>query len=452
MTDRDDYFARVGARLDLAELTKKFVIVVGTGSVGSAIATELGMRCGVGHLALIDGDRLEPPNLSRHALDQRYLWANKADGVAEMLSAVPGIDVGALNCHIDGSFADAQLDALLHPADLIVIATDERTTQRRVSERALALDIPAVIPTLYVERGGEVFVQLGSDNPCFFCWDGFRPPDGDVRGVSAINTDALAVIQRAVYLCLAVLVPTSAEARDLAPTEQDPRLRQLFIQRPGANLLRLPLDRRDECPACRVGPSPLNGAQRRPPRRGVAAFMTARPRPSARDWSVLLRTDERPAIELFSVSETLVMEGDTVTLRWAAQNASYVEIDGIGELPTSGDREVVVTDARVFTMHAVSPRGRTTVTSDPVRVLALPTVPPVRINAVPLPVWTSRPSAPPITPRRKAAPSPPRETDEQLEPLWPTFVPPAFEFPQGPRLPVRFTARSRFPGPLGRHR
>jgi molybdopterin/thiamine biosynthesis adenylyltransferase len=238
-TTRRETLARIYARADVDALGDMFVVSVGAGFVGSTIASEL-VKCGVGHIALVDGDHLEPANLVRHVLGEHYLWANKAEALADHLSTFPGVDVGALNRHIDASISDTELDALLHAADLIVIATDDNGAQRRVAARALALDIPTVIPSLYPEGGGEVFVGLGPGHPCQLCWDAFRRASADVRAVTAISADGLAVIQRTVFLCLAVLTPEGPEARDLAPTADDPRPRQVFIQRPGANLVRAP--------------------------------------------------------------------------------------------------------------------------------------------------------------------------------------------------------------------
>src|SRR5439155_19038632 len=118
------------------------------GSVGSQVALELA-RCGVGHLGLVDGDHLELHNVARHALPAAYVGTNKAEAMAAHLTHdVPELDVGALARHVDDSFSDLAVDALLAPSHLVVIATDRRTVQRRVARRALAMDIPAVLPGL----------------------------------------------------------------------------------------------------------------------------------------------------------------------------------------------------------------------------------------------------------------------------------------------------------------
>lgn len=382
MTDRDDFYRRLQGRVNLPALAGRCVAIVGIGSVGSELAVHLGRNCGVGCLLLIDGDPLELHNFTRHALPPRYLKANKADGMADFLAAVPGLDVGALNRNLDESFSDEELDSLLAPADLIVIATDDRRVQRRIAERALALDIPAVIPGLYRDGGGEVFVELGPAHPCFSCWDLFRPAESELRAVTAASADALGVIQQAVFLCLAVLDPESPEARDLAPPRDDPRPRQLFVLQRTQRLVRLAVERRPGCPSCRVGPSSVDSHTERGPLddRELNELRVAGRRRIARDWEFRLRASPSPPeIEQLTVNSTLVVEGSTVVLRWATRNAAYVEIDGAGPFPTTGTAEFTVSTHRSFRLEARNPFGLTTAVSEPVRVIALPLPPMVTL-------------------------------------------------------------------------
>jgi molybdopterin/thiamine biosynthesis adenylyltransferase len=259
-----DDFARIAGRVDLQLLGSKLVVIVGVGTVGSQLGRELA-NCGIGRLRLIDGDYLERPNLVRHVLGPRFVAMNKAEGMALQLSDdVPSLHCEALGRYVDDSLADADLDGLLHDADLIIIATDDRVAQRRVARRALALDTPAVLPALYGNDGGETFVQLSPRQACFLCWDGFRLSDERLRGVEALNADVLSVIELTVHLCLGLLDPRSEFARLLAGSPTDPRPRQLFVQRHFAALSLGPVDRRPNCPSCGVGPAPTRmGSERR---------------------------------------------------------------------------------------------------------------------------------------------------------------------------------------------
>ncbi len=233
------------------------MVVVGVGTVGSQIALELA-NAGVGTLWLIDGDHLESDNLIRHALTREYVGQNKAAAMATFLSEqVPDIRVRVEPRFLTDSMPDAALDRLIGQGDLVIVATDNRVAQRRIAGRAIELDVPAILPALYGDSGGEVFVQRSARHPCFFCWDGYRSTDERLRGVAAINADTLAVLQLAVHLSLGILDPSSADAR-LMVADDDPRPMQLFIQRPLAALDMLPQPWRAGCPQCPIGPqSPI---------------------------------------------------------------------------------------------------------------------------------------------------------------------------------------------------
>ncbi len=369
MSNRPAYFSRVGERVDLDVLARRRVVVVGLGAVGSAIAEELA-RSGVGSLLLIDGDILEIQNVARHALGLAHLGANKAQAMAEHLAlTVPELGVLALPHHLDEHVVDHEIDLWLAIADLVVIATDRRAAQRRIASRALALDVPAVVPGLYADDGGEVFVQLGPALPCFSCWDGFRAADAEVRGATSINADGLAVIQNAVYLSLAVLDPTSRHVRELAPMADDARPRQVFVYRPGAAPLRAPARLRPGCESCAVGPSPVDrdvdvGAL-------LEASTLSRQTVGGTSLSVA-HARQPPVIRAIEVSEHLVIEGTRIRLSWIVDNATHVEVDGAGVYAAVGDIEMAVSGTCAFRIRAVNLFGVAVAFSPIVRAIPIP--------------------------------------------------------------------------------
>jgi hypothetical protein len=264
-----DYFERIADSVNLPLMQRSLVVVVGIGTVGSQIAMELA-RCGIGRFRLIDGDHFEEANRPRHVLPQAYVGMNKAAAMTLYLDdEVPGSLPEAVPRYVNNTLPDASLDRLLQDANLIVAATDDRNAQRRVGRRALALDTPAIFPALYSNSGGEVVVQLDSRLPCFFCWDGFRDNEEQLRGVTALNMDAQPVIHRAIQLSLGILDPHS-EQRRLIVGEPNQPLRQLFMERALGGLQMGPLTRRPGCPSCAVGPAPM----RRLPGEGAPREMT----------------------------------------------------------------------------------------------------------------------------------------------------------------------------------
>jgi molybdopterin/thiamine biosynthesis adenylyltransferase len=388
MNGQTDYFATVQGRVDLGIMRRSSVLFVGGGHVGSALLVELTRGCGLGHAIVFDGDSLEERNLPRiEELPRAYLGTNKAEALASHLGMnVPGLDIAGAPHHLDDSFTDLELDRLLAAVDLVVVATDKRTAQRRIAERARAVDTPALIPGLYADRGGEVFVQLDPELPDFRCWDEHRPATEDLRGVTAIHADAANVVQVATFLALAILDPSSRHARELAPTRTDPRPRQLFITRPGDALIRSPVDRNPNCPGCLVGPSAI--ADLAHPHLGaseaVHSTTEARGRGPAAGWRLVLGgIDTPPTFATVTVSEPLVVAGSTVTLHWEARRATHVSLDGHGVHPPAGEVQLLVTDTTHFSLHAVSPFGEATAVSPVVRAIATPRIAELRLARFP---------------------------------------------------------------------
>src|SRR3989441_9472367 len=68
-------------------LKKKHLVIVGVGSVGSAIAL-MAARAGVGKFTLIDNDDVDPANLGRHMCDLSHLLRSKVFAVTELIGEI----------------------------------------------------------------------------------------------------------------------------------------------------------------------------------------------------------------------------------------------------------------------------------------------------------------------------------------------------------------------------
>jgi len=262
MTEKlPEYFDPIAGQINVRLLATKRVAIIGLGAVGAPIAADLA-KAGVGGFLLIDGDVYKERNRSRHPLGPNHRDENKATAMRQHLLAlevpVPK-HVNALPHNVDEPLTDAELDALLDPADLIVAATGEREVQRRIARRALALDIPVVLPSLYLAGGGEVFIQTSPRHPCFLCLDGSRLSTEPVRGAEALPVDLTPVIATAIELSYCVLDPESRYGSVTIPKhdESDRRLYQHFVLFREAPRRRFAISHQEDCPSCAVGPSPL---------------------------------------------------------------------------------------------------------------------------------------------------------------------------------------------------
>lgn len=130
--DRTDILSR-----DLSKtaehLEKARVVMVGTGSLGSAVALQLA-RSGIGELILIDPERLESANLGRHALGADELGKSKSVALAEKLT----LDLPTVRVTPYVGFAEIFLlrkPELFDIADLVIVTTADWASEVALWQR-----------------------------------------------------------------------------------------------------------------------------------------------------------------------------------------------------------------------------------------------------------------------------------------------------------------------------
>ena len=80
------------------DIRSKKVLIIGAGSLGSAVAENL-LRMGVVRLGILDADLMQAGNLSRHALTMTSIGKNKAVALAEHLNSIlPDADARSFDC------------------------------------------------------------------------------------------------------------------------------------------------------------------------------------------------------------------------------------------------------------------------------------------------------------------------------------------------------------------
>lgn len=115
--DDDVRHYRSGPARDL--LSDKRVLVVGAGAVGSFTA-DLLARDGVGHIAIMDRQRLTPGNVIRHLCGRDDIGLDKAEAVTNHLARAYGTDTHAVNQALGEP--EQALDAVTK-YDLVIDAT-----------------------------------------------------------------------------------------------------------------------------------------------------------------------------------------------------------------------------------------------------------------------------------------------------------------------------------------
>jgi hypothetical protein len=198
------------------------IVVVGAGSIGSAVAHALAMY-GVRRLTLVDPDRLLWHNLVRHQGRHADVGHHKVDVVARANEGRwPGLRTRALRLDVIES-AD-QMRTLFRECALVVCAADGVAARRVVSHLARRAEIPAVLACVLHDGAiGEVLrLRPWPGRGCLLCVraklvaDGSMDPEPGLdseygtgtihRPMTAVGSDLMIVGQLAAKLAIATLL------------------------------------------------------------------------------------------------------------------------------------------------------------------------------------------------------------------------------------------------------
>jgi molybdopterin/thiamine biosynthesis adenylyltransferase/rhodanese-related sulfurtransferase len=152
------------------------VLLVGVGGLGSPSALYLA-AAGVGHLTLVDDDRVERSNLQR-----QVLHSDAGTGTLKVQSARHALQ--ALNPEVEVSGVELRLNRdnareILAGHHLVIDGSDNFETRYAVNEACIALGIPDVHGSVFRFEGQvSVFwpARPGAAGPCYQCLYPEPPP------------------------------------------------------------------------------------------------------------------------------------------------------------------------------------------------------------------------------------------------------------------------------------
>ncbi|HEY4147167.1 molybdopterin-synthase adenylyltransferase MoeB [Pinirhizobacter sp.] len=224
-----------------ARLAASRVAIVGAGGLGAPAMLYLA-GAGVGHLTLIDDDRVERSNLHRQVVhtDDRVGMA-KVESARQLLQALnPTIDVVAREEKLQAS----NVETLLAGYDVVIDGADNFAARYLIAAATLHLEIPMVYGA--VERfSGQVsvFDPRRDDSPCYRCIYPRPPRPGDVpdcnqAGVLGVIPGTIGLLQATETLKLLLGVGDNLVGRLLTYDALTMRFREVAIPRDAA------------CPGC----------------------------------------------------------------------------------------------------------------------------------------------------------------------------------------------------------
>lgn len=243
----DDERLRYGRHLSLPEvgeegqrrLKQARILLVGAGGLGSPAALYLA-AAGVGHLGLVDFDRVEASNLQRQVLyGTGDVGRGKLDAARDRLADLnPHVVVEGHPTRFDRSNA---LE-LVRAHDLVLDGTDNFATRYLVNDACVLAGRPNVYASIF-RFDGQASVFATAGGPCYRCLHPEPPPPGLIPscaegGVLGVLPGLLGVIQatEAVKLVLGIGEPLIG--------------RLLLVEALTMRFQSLKLKRDPACPAC----------------------------------------------------------------------------------------------------------------------------------------------------------------------------------------------------------
>lgn len=162
-----DLYSRSKGLLEIGVLAEKHVAIIGLGSFGANIAVELA-KAGVGSFSLIDFDRVELHNLSRHACGINDLGRLKTDAVADLIwGKNPYAKVEKLPLDINDDIE--LLHTEVQNADLVICATDNNRSRFCLSQVLVEEKTTCIFGRAVTRaEGGDVF-RYRPGGPCYVC-------------------------------------------------------------------------------------------------------------------------------------------------------------------------------------------------------------------------------------------------------------------------------------------
>jgi molybdopterin/thiamine biosynthesis adenylyltransferase len=166
--EHSELYSRNHGLLETSTLEGRKVGVVGLGSGGSVVAVELA-KASIGEFVLIDFDRLELSNISRHVCGTGDLGRYKTKAVRDLLYGKnPYVKIKTAEFNINQQFEETSL--LLKDCDLIIAATDNNRSRFNLNNIALEYEIPIIFGrALTRASGGDVLRVRPYKGACLGC-------------------------------------------------------------------------------------------------------------------------------------------------------------------------------------------------------------------------------------------------------------------------------------------
>lgn len=165
---KSELYSRSKGLLETRELESKKVLIIGLGSFGSQISVELA-KAGIGNYDLVDFDRVELSNISRHICGVNELGRLKTKAVRDAI-LVKNPYANVRTHEIDINLDLNQLNVLILQSDIVLCLTDNNRSRFNVNDIAHSSNKTVIFGRAITRaEGGDIFVLRGNSSPCYCC-------------------------------------------------------------------------------------------------------------------------------------------------------------------------------------------------------------------------------------------------------------------------------------------
>lgn len=186
---------QIGER-EQARLAAARVVIIGCGGLGT-VSAELLTRAGVGHLRLVDDDRVEFANLVGQTLFDEEDARSGEQKVMAAWRRLRRINLAVAVEPVTARLNEHNADSLVTGADLVLDGSDNDATRYLINAVCLRQSISWVFAAV-LENYGLIMNVVPGKTPCFVCIFG-RPDQHACRnkekGALAATTHTVASLQ-----------------------------------------------------------------------------------------------------------------------------------------------------------------------------------------------------------------------------------------------------------------
>jgi len=167
---RQSLSSRRRGLLETDLLKDRSVLIVGLGTGGILVAVELA-KAGVGKFILVDPDRLEMGNISRHNAGISFVGRKKVAAAKDLIRETnPFSEVGIHPVRADEK-TEELLRSLIKSCDLVICAADDRSSKLFINALCVDAKKPVIFGGAFQRAyGGQVLRVRPCESACFHCF------------------------------------------------------------------------------------------------------------------------------------------------------------------------------------------------------------------------------------------------------------------------------------------